>query len=213
MSKRIEIQPGARFGRLSYLRDSSRRSGRMRAAEFLCDCGAMKVIRVAHVRGGRIVSCGCFLQAVRPSLQLDHGHARRGRETPEYRVWESMISRCEDESSTPYRYYGALGIRVCKEWRGSFPRFLQDMGPRPSPNHSIDRFPDNSGHYEPDNCRWADRTAQCRNRSITRCLTLEGQTKSLAEWAELIGIRRGTLRARIVKGWPVEKALRTPLLR
>jgi hypothetical protein len=75
-----------------------------------------------------------------------------------------MINRCENSNDRDYRYYGALGVRVCDRWRRSFPAFLEDMGERPSSEHTIDRWPDNNGNYEPGNVRWATRHQQVQNR-------------------------------------------------
>lgn len=117
-----------------------------------------------------------------------------------------MISRCESQSNASYRRYGQRGIRVCRRWRSSFDAFFADMGPRPSPAHSLDRL-DSDGDYEPANCRWADATTQARNRSTTRVLTCFGATRSIAEWIEVTGVKRGTLQGRLDAGWPIERAL------
>jgi hypothetical protein len=85
---------------------------------------------------------------------------------PEYGAWASMRRRCANPSDNAYRYYGGRGITVCERWQ-KFENFYADMGPRPSPMHSIDRI-DNDGNYEPGNCRWATRVQQIQNRRKSR---------------------------------------------
>lgn len=98
-----------------------------------------------------------------PAKRQSHG----GSKTPEYSCWTSMIRRCSVEEDLRYKDYGARGISVCERWRDSFPAFLEDMGPRPSPKHSLDRI-DNDGNYEPGNCRWALWHEQMANRRARR---------------------------------------------
>lgn len=86
------------------------------------------------------------------------------RNAPEHGSWQSMRQRCNNPKNTHYRYYGGSGVKVCDRWNASFAAFLADMGPRPSLTHSIDRWPDPAGNYEPGNCRWADKTQQVVNR-------------------------------------------------
>ncbi len=141
-------------------------------------------------------------------FQLTHGMS----ESAEYRIWKLMKSRCLNPNFPKYPTYGGRGVRICDRWLNSFATFYADMGPRPSPYHSIDRFPNNDGNYEPSNCRWATRTEQVRNRGVTRMLTFDGETLPLIEWAERYGIKYITLYMRLEKGWSIERCLKEPLL-
>ena len=80
----------------------------------------------------------------------------------EYYTWYSMIRRCYDPRHCFFHHYGGRGISVCERWRDDFMMFLSDMGARPSPKYSLDRW-DNDGSYTPENCRWATRTQQTLN--------------------------------------------------
>lgn len=141
-----------------------------------------------------------------------HGQSmtRLRKASPEYVAWAEMIKRCENPNCKSYERYGARGITVCSRWRKDFAAFLADMGPKPSPEHSLDRR-DNSGNYDPENCRWATRKEQARNRRTSRLITFNGESKTLAEWGEIRGMNPLTLRIRIHAGWSLEDALMKPL--
>lgn len=138
-------------------------------------------------------------------------HVKHGmRNTPEYRAWASMISRCHNERHASYPRYGGRGISVCDAWRASFEQFFSDVGPRPTPAHQIDRI-DNDGGYRPENCRWATASENSRNRSNTHMIAFLGFNLPLAEWCERTGIPYQTLRKRLEAGWSAEEALLTPI--
>lgn len=90
---------------------------------------------------------------------VTHGMSK----TLEYRSWKGVLERCRNSSSPHYANYGARGISICERWISSFPNFIEDMGLRPTPGHSIDRI-NVDGNYEPGNCRWATRSEQQRNK-------------------------------------------------
>ena len=200
---------GERFNRWTVLRPYGM-LGKYHTVWCRCDCGTEQEVRESHLRAGASKSCGCSNRA-----PLTHGMAGRlddkGARVPEYRTWGHIIQRCTNPNHPGFRGYGARGITVCDRWRESFAAFYEDMGPRPSSKHSIDRI-DNDGGYEPGNCRWATKKTQSRNTSTNRLLTFRGRTQSLAAWAEETGISQFTLSTRVnTLGWSVERALTEPV--
>jgi hypothetical protein len=137
--------------------------------------------------------------------------SRNGRKKkPEYTNWHAMVSRCEPTARVADRYFRA-GVTVCERWRDSFNAFYEDMGPKPSPKHQLDRFPDPKGNYEPGNVRWATPKENCRNRKSNVLITFNGITAPIAEHAEKAKLNFFTVWGRIVKRrWTPEKALTTP---
>ena len=109
------------------------------------------------------------------------------------------------KGSSAYKNYGARGITVCKRWL-KFENFLADMGPRPSPEHTIERANNDKG-YDPKNCVWLHTSGQNGNRRNSRSVTLRGETHTVAEWCHRTGLRYSTLQGRLNAGWPPERAL------
>lgn len=181
-----------------------------------CQCGKVIEVNLGSLRNGASRSCGCKrADASREQglRNVRHGEARNGKLTPEYQSWTGMIARCYDPKQSGYQRYGGRGIAVCERWRHSFEAFLEDMGRKPSPEHSVDRFPNNDGNYAPGNCRWATPTEQNRNSSQVVNITFAGETKCVAAWAESKGIKASTLKERLHAGWPLERAFSEPVRR
>lgn len=200
---------GNKYGRLTALEVVPKARGVKRLYwACRCDCGNMVNVCSSKLSDGHTQSCGC-LQKERASLaKTTHGASSSKGCIPEYGVWLNMKARCAYKSTHSYKYYGARGISVCERWM-KFENFLEDMGRRPSPSHSIDRL-DSNGNYEPDNCKWSDDFEQNNNRSNNRRLTYDGKTMNLFQWAREVGINPKRIHARLVAGWSVARALTTP---
>ena len=168
-----------------------------------CVCGSVRAVAGGKLRRGEAGSCGCQKTQKLTVAHTRHGAAAGGSLTPEYRAWSGMIDRCERPSFSQFADYGGRGIRVCEEWRRDFAAFLAHVGPRPSSQHSIDRI-DNARGYEPGNVRWATRTEQARNKRNNRIA-------HLLDAAAANGVKRGTLYARIMKGWSEADAVSVPV--
>jgi len=216
MGRRILDRTGQRFGKLlvrRLLRVDSAPNGAL--WEVRCDCGITRP--VYSNRLVRSKSCGCLMREYRSRQKtgyaLKHGHsATKDRKASNlYIIWQDMLRRCDTPKDPSYARYGGRGIQVCPEWRGDFRVFLRDIGPRPSPSHTVDRR-DNNGNYEPSNCHWATRRQQALNRSTTIQLTYDGTTRPLQEWANLTGIRPRTIQHRLQAGWPIKEAIFHPLV-
>lgn len=163
-----EFQEGQRFGRLVTVDEVQLRKGKQWVRFWICqcDCGTVRAISVSNLVADKASSCSCLRDEKIARVNLQHGLSG----TPEHGIWMGMIQRCENPNQEAYADYGGRGIKVCERWR-DFANFYTDMGPRPSPEHSIDRYPDNDGDYRPGNVRWTTAFEQVHNRRPRRRLT------------------------------------------
>ncbi len=184
------------FGRLTvieYAGLKERKSGRRAQWKCLCSCGkVLNVVGSDLLRGGS-TSCGCYKNEKIGKLNLTHGQQRKGKRTSEHRSWRHMKSRCYNPNVERYPNYGGKGIKVCDRWLNSFENFFEDMGPKPSPLHSLDRFPDTNGDYEPSNCRWGTREQQSRNTTKNHWIEFGGERMILTDWAKRLGTSAGNI--------------------
>lgn len=200
---------GQTFARLTVLSQVAS-TGYGRRYLVRCECGKTFEAATGHLRSGRTKSCGCLGAENRRAANLKHGHDRKATgPTAEYRTWIDMIDRCERPAAISYPHYGGRGIVVCPKWRASFEAFLADMGPKPSPKHSIERD-DVNGNYCPENCRWATRAEQARNTRRNMVLIIDGESGVLKDWAAKSPASMETIRRRVIAGWDHKAAVYTP---
>lgn len=151
---------GTVVNHLYFVKEIERSKSNRRQFIVRCECGKEFPCEGVMIFNGSTRSCGCYKKRRLSQESLTHGLTQ----TPEYEIWGSMIQRCTNSRSTEYENYGGRGIAVCDRWL-DFTNFLEDMGERPTPKHSIDRV-DVDGNYEPTNCRWATRLEQNRNQRL-----------------------------------------------
>jgi hypothetical protein len=197
-----------RFGRLLVIGRTQTKYGSGEPSQWICSCDCGNVINVPtdRLRIGKTRSCGCLrseLTSARGSDRRTHGMTG----TAEYRAWIAIKNRCGENGQINYV---DRGIRVCQRWIDSFENFYNDMGPRPSDAHSIDRR-NNDGHYEPSNCRWATSVEQQNNRRVNKILEIQNSKMTQAETARSISINVRTLASRLRRGMSVDEALSKPV--
>jgi hypothetical protein len=123
--------------------------------------------------------------------QMKRSYPNKNRGKPLYSTWCSMRDRCNNPRDESYFRYGARGIKVCERW-ASFATFVADMGPKPTPAHTLERI-NNNGNYEPSNCRWATKQEQACNTRRTRLITIDGETAPMKVWMERLKVSSATL--------------------
>jgi hypothetical protein len=193
---------GQVFGKLTVTRPVGRKGGRV-VWECRCDCGGVASVAASNLTTGNSTSCGC-------TRGEKHGQAKAGRPSAEYRTWRHLVERCCNPSCASFAHYGGRGIKVCDRWRNSFTAFFDDMGPKPTSKHSIDRI-DVNGDYAPSNCRWATPKEQARNARSNRVVLVGEEWMPLSAACEQLGLDYFMVHSRLTKyGWSVDEALSTP---
>ena len=201
---------GKRFGKYTVLKYVGNNKHGMALWECRCDCGNIRTVVGSSLRKGVTVSCGCYHKEEVSKRKTTHGMSNTRIRT----IWNHMIQRCTNPNNTAYKYYGQRGISVCNEWINDFQTFYKWSVENGYENGlTIDRIDTNKG-YDPSNCRWVSRKVQQNNTNAVHNFTINGETKSLAEWCRIYNQHHETVRIRVLKrGWDIEKALTTPPLK
>jgi hypothetical protein len=170
----------------------------------LCTCGETKEYYANNLKKGNTLGCKQCSNDDRRGVALTHGMAN----TPIYNLYRAMVNRCTNPKYAKYKDYGGRGITVCDRWAESFENFFADMGERPE-GLSLERS-NNSLGYGPENCVWATKVEQMRNKRDTIMLTVDGITKPLRTWADETGHHPKKLVKRLRMGWDHKRILEQP---
>lgn len=213
---------GEVFGRLTVLRRAGADRHGQATWECLCQCSALSrrtiIVLGGNLRRGLSKSCGCQRNEETARRKRIHGCSKT---SATYRIWCNMVNRCTNPNNGCFERYGGRGVGVCSRWR-QFPAFFADMGERPA-GLSIDRIDNDGGYWcgksecpecaplgRKPNCRWATTKEQNRNTRVNTVFTVDGITRCLAEWAEVVGVCPTTMAQRF-RRWTPADAISRPV--
>lgn len=210
MTRLIDLT-GEKFGRLTVICKAERPSHIITKSTYWlckCDCGNETVVLASSLKGGKSKSCGCYNLEKIKQRNTKHGL----RNTVLYNSWRAMKERCYNKNFKQYKDYGGRGISVCGEWLNKENGFTNFYNWAIANNYkdglSIDRI-DVNGNYDPSNCRWATRKEQNNNARRNHLIEYNGETHTVAEWAEIKNLTKAALYHRLQRGWSIKKALET----
>jgi hypothetical protein len=195
---------GLKFGRLTVICRSKNEKGKQTRWLCKCDCGKEKTIIGVHLTNGMSKSCGCMQKEIVSKIKTINGLNSKSRL---YKIFCGMKQRCYNTNEKAYHNYGGRGITVCDEWLNNTLLFIAWAKSNGYKNNlTIERINNDKG-YSPDNCKWATRKEQNRNRRDNVFITFKKETKNLIDWAEYLNMNHHTIMNRIKSGWTVKDAL------
>ncbi|MDC2867518.1 hypothetical protein [Bacillus sp. BP-3] len=199
------MKKGDKFNRLTAIKEVGKKHGHP-IWLFECECGNRKEMRASLVSSNKSKSCGCLAKELTIKRSTIHG----GEKTRLYGIWRTMKQRCTNPNAINYKIYGGRGIRVCDEWN-EFPNFRSwALSNGYEETLTIEREDVNKG-YEPENCSWITRAEQTRNTRTNMKLTINNETKCMAEWCRVYGKKKITVMKRIARGMDPIDALTKPV--
>lgn len=212
-SKRFIDRTGKVYARLTVVGYAG--PNRLGQSNWICDCecGTRLMVFGGNLHSGHTLSCGCLLHEKTTKHGEGGKNQSEGGRSPEYQALCGILQRCLNPNHRGFEDYGGRGITVCEEWNSlaKFPAFLAYVGRRPTKDHSIDRWPDKNGNYEPGNVRWGTEEQQQGNTRKNVYVTYRGETLCMRAMARKHNVSYETFSVRIrKKGWDVQKAITTP---
>lgn len=218
-SRIIDIS-GQRFGRLVAIEHAGRvvnKNGfRTTLWRCKCDCGNESVVRYPLLVSGNTRSCGCLERENKERIvRLSQETNLKSASVDFYNgnldnhplrlIWKSMLTRCNNSHAKSYTHYGARGIKVCERWQrdnNGFENFVNDMGERPTPEHTLDRI-DYNGDYCPENCRWATPAEQANNKTDNVYIKVGGKQITAKQFCKMLGLNYWVAIKQIQRGYDI----------
>ena len=203
---KIKDITGQRFGRLTAVKQAESLNDHTRWL-CVCDCGKECIVHRSSLISGNTTSCGCYKTENAKRLYS----SVRQNDTRLYAVWNTIKQRCFNKNNRSYKNYGGRGIKMCDEWANNYESFyLWAINAGYKKGLQIDRI-NNDGDYCEANCRFVARDIQANNKRNVKLWTINGVSKSLAEWCKEYDMDYYLVRQRVLKlKWTMEKALTTP---
>jgi hypothetical protein len=203
-----DITAGMTFGRLTVIEFAGK--NKYNHLMWLCECSCEEktqtVVRGTALINGGTKSCGCIGKEKIVARLTTHGQSHKRT----YQIWRMMIDRCYNKNHLHYNSYGGRGISICTEWLNdylTFERWAQENGYKDK--LTLDRI-DVNGNYCPENCQWATQKEQMNNKRDSVHITINGETKTVAQWAELYQLKPITIYQRFKKGITGEDIIKQP---
>lgn len=176
---------------------------------YKCVCGKEKEINCGNVKSGKVKDCGCYEKEF-GTKNVTHGLSKH----PLFFVWVDMRTRCLNANSTMYCYYGAIGVKICKEWMEGFQSFYDwaiNNGWEKGLRLDKDKIPRSLGIpaklYSPEMCCFLTHKENCNSRSSNHQITFNGITKNITVWERELEFPKDLVYSRLKKGWSVEDTL------
>lgn len=182
---------GKRFGKLLVSNYSFSYKGAV-YWQCKCDCGNDFDAKSKYLLNGDTKSCGCLISEILNKRNTKHSLSS----TPEYKIWKLIKARCYNPNSTFYEHYGGRGIKMFEAWINNFESFIQHIGYRPTPFHSVERIKNDIGYF-PGNLKWATKKEQASNKRTNRIIEYNGEKLILQQWADKFNTPVSTLHSRL----------------
>lgn len=201
---------GKKYGRYTVLEYVGQNKDHKAVWKCQCECGTIKNVSGKELRSGKTKSCRCYIREKsleNPALwKPKHGLSNH----PLHQIWRDIKMRCDNPNMENYKHYGGRGIKMCDEWKDFQAFYDWSMKNGYEKGLSIDRI-DTNGNYSPENCRWASMKVQQNNRRNNKILTINGETKTMSEWADFYSMKYTVVKSRIKNGWEPIDALTIPI--